>query len=266
MSDTILQHCKHIYMYICVLMCVSIFPISVYAQKDVTPLQDSIAPPQDSVNDTIVSVPTDSSSVDARIMAIKQRMDSLNSAALIDSTAIAVDSLQVQKNATSTFNPDGMRAVWLSALFPGLGQIYNRRYWKLPIVVGGFMGLVYATSWNGRMYADYQQAYLDVMDTDPTTNSYMNFFPSYYKEEDIDKTWLKNVLKNRKDSYRHYRDYCIVGMVALYLVCILDAYVDAELYNFDMSPDLAIVVKPAIIPVTSSIEHSALGLHCAITF
>lgn len=181
-----------------------------------------------------------------------------------DSTILPTDTIVLPVKA-STFDPDGMRAVWLSALCPGLGQIYNRRYWKLPIVVGGFAGLVYATTWNNRMLVDYQQAYLDIMDTDPTTNSYMDFFPSYYKEEDLDKTWLTNLLKTRKDAYRHYRDYCIVGMVALYLVCILDAYVDAELYHFDMSPDLAIDVKPALIPITR-MQQPALGLQCAITF
>ena len=84
------------------------------------------------------------------------------------------------------------------------------------------------------MFNEYQQAYLDVTDTDPNTNSYMNFFPPYYTEDMIDPGWLKNVLKSRKDTYRHYRDYCIVGMVALYLVCIIDASVDAEIvcYRF----------------------------------
>ena len=192
-------------------------------------------------------------------------MDSVAvSSIVVDSTAIDTEGMVIP-GKVSTFDPDGMRAVWLSALCPGLGQIYNRRYWKLPIVVGGFAGLVYATSWNNRMLVDYQQAYLDIMDTDPTTNSYMDFFPPYYNENDLDKTWLTNILKTRKDAYRHYRDYCIVGMVALYLVCILDAYVDAELYHFDMSPDLAVDVKPALIPITST-QRPALGLQCAITF
>lgn len=260
--DNILS--KHIdtCIYVCaVLLCIWINPISSQAQIEVE--ADTV---QTSVSDTELSLSQEpSDKLNDKIRSIKQRMDSINGVALIDTTLISTDTLAVPKKEIATFNPDGMRAVWLSALFPGLGQIYNRRYWKLPIVVGGFMGLIYATSWNGRMYADYQQAYLDVMDSDPTTNSYMDFFPSYYKEEDIDTSWLKNVLKTRKDSYRHYRDYCIVGMVALYLVCILDAYVDAELYNFDMSEDLAITIKPAIIPITS-VQNSALGLQCAITF
>lgn len=253
---TILGRYRRISMCVLVLLYIWVSPLGVLAQEPQNVVQESVAA-------TPPAMSKSRQKADDKLASMKQRMDSLQSEDLIDTTFVAVDSMGVSHKV---FNPDGMRAVWLSALMPGLGQIYNRRYWKLPIVVGGFMGLVYATSWNGRMYADYQQAYLDVMDTDPNTNSYMDFFPPYYTEDNIDKTWLTNILKTRKDSYRHYRDYCIVGMVALYLVCILDAYVDAELYHFDMSPDLAVEVKPAIIPVTSSIQHTALGLQCAITF
>lgn len=86
------------------------------------------------------------------------------------------------------FNPDPTRAVWMSALLPGLGQIYNRRYWKLPIIVGGFMGLGYATAWNNTQLSDYTRAYRDLMDNDPSTNSYMNFFPPTTSESDLDKS------------------------------------------------------------------------------
>ncbi len=182
---------------------------------------------------------------------------------------LLTDSLEVKPVRkswrTSSFNPDPMRAVWLSALFPGLGQIYNRRYWKLPIVVGGYVGLFYATTWNSNMLSDYQRAYLDIMDSDPTTNSYMDFFASSYREEDIDKTWLTNVLKQRKDYYRQYRDLCIICMIGLYAVCMIDAYVDAQLYHFDISPDLSMQWQPAIIPTGRS-ALPAVGLQCAITF
>ncbi|MDE6298875.1 MAG: hypothetical protein K2M10_04430, partial [Muribaculaceae bacterium] len=62
-------------------------------------------------------------------------------------TVVTADDYPYGLDGKKEFNPDPTRAVWMSALFPGLGQIYNRRYWKLPIVVGGFMGLGYATSW-----------------------------------------------------------------------------------------------------------------------
>ncbi len=140
------------------------------------------------------------------------------------------------------FNPDPTRAVWLSALCPGLGQVYNRRYWKLPIVVGAYVGLLYGTTWNNGMLTDYTRAYRDIMDNDPSTNSYMDLFPSTTKEEDLDKTWLTNVLRSRKDYYRRNRDLCIIAMIGVYLVAMVDAYVDASLSHFDISPSLSMDV------------------------
>lgn len=144
------------------------------------------------------------------------------------------------------FNPSPTRAVWLSALFPGLGQIYNRRYWKLPILIGGFMGLGYATNWNNNQFQDYSQGYRDLLDNDPNTRSYMKFFPPTTNEEDLDKSWLQQTLKSRKDYYRRNRDLCIISIVALYLLCMVDSYVDASLAHFDLSPNLSLDVQPAI--------------------
>lgn len=189
--------------------------------------------------------------------------DSLGQIALADTAQLK--STRRKSWRPASFNPDPMRAVWLSALFPGLGQIYNRRYWKLPIVVGGYVGLFYATTWNSNMLADYQRAYLDIMDSDPTTNSYMDFFSSAYKEEDIDKDWLTSVLKQRKDYYRQYRDLCIICMIGLYAICMIDAYVDAQLYHFDVSPDISMQWQPAVIPTGRS-ALPAVGVQCVITF
>lgn len=163
------------------------------------------------------------------------------------------------------FNPSPERAVWMSALFPGLGQIYNRRYWKLPIVVGGFMGLGYATSWNNNQLTEYAQAYRDLMDSDPSTKSYMNFFPSTVKEEDLDKNWLTNVMKRRRDFYRRNRDLCIICLVGMYMLCMVDAYVDASLAHFDVSPDLSIEWSPAMM-ISPGDSKISLGLNWAINF
>ena len=163
------------------------------------------------------------------------------------------------------FRPDPNRAVWLSALCPGLGQIYNRRYWKLPIVVGGFLGLTYATTWNNSMLNDYTKAYGDAMDSDPNTKSYMDFYPPTTREEDINMDWLKRVLKSKKDFYRRNRDLCIISMVGLYLLCMVDAYVDASLANFDITPDLSMKVKPAVIEPQLG-KLPAVGLQCAVSF
>ena len=170
------------------------------------------------------------------------------------------------------FNPDPKRALWLSALCPGLGQVYNRRYWKLPIVVGAFVGLSYGTLWNNRMLNDYTRAYRDAMDSDPQTRSYMDFYPPTTRESDLDMEWLKKALKNKRNYYRRYRDICILGMVGMYALCIIDAYVDASLAHFDISPDLSLKVRPAVVDPggpaqwASSLQMPTLGLRCAVTF
>ncbi len=162
------------------------------------------------------------------------------------------------------FNPEPNRAVWLSALFPGLGQIYNRRYWKLPIIVGGFMGLGYATSWNNNQFQDYSQGYRDLLDADPATNSYMNFFPPNTSEADLDQTWLTQTMKSRKDYYRRNRDLCIICLVGLYLLCMVDAYVDASLAHFDISPSLSMDLQPAMMLTPD--RNVAVGLNWAFNF
>lgn len=194
-----------------------------------------------------------------------------------DTTSIlGTDTLPVAKFDTSigyddwqerdvAFNPNPTRAIWMSALFPGLGQLYNRRYWKLPIVVGAYLGLGYATSWNNTMLTDYQRAYLDIMDNDPNTASYMNFFPPTTTEASIDKEWLKRMLKSRKDFYRRNRDLCIICMVGVYFLAMVDAYVDASLSHFDISPDLSMNWSPSVIPDTRG-NRPGLGVSFALNF
>lgn len=176
------------------------------------------------------------------------------------------DSAAVAKKL-KPFNPNPTRALWLSALCPGLGQIYNRRYWKLPIIVGAYVGLGYATAWNNRMLGDYTKAYRDAMDADPTTRSYMNFYPPTVDESSIDMEWLKKALKNKKDYYRRYRDICIIGMVAVYALSIIDAYVDASLAHFDISPDLSLRVHPEVnIGTSDSPVPTNVGVGCSLRF
>ncbi len=165
----------------------------------------------------------------------------------------------------TTFSPDPTRAVWMSALLPGLGQVYNRRYWKIPIVVGAYLGLGYATSWNNGMLNDYTRAYRDIMDTDPSTKSYMDFFPPTVSEDDLDKTWLTNILKSRKNFYRRNRDLCVICMIGVYLVAMVDAYVDASLSHFDISPDLSVDVTPSMF-IDDRNRRPSLGLTWAFTF
>ena len=93
----------------------------------------------------------------------------------VDTAALAFKTDSIQKEMPKPkkrFIPNSNKATWLALALPGAGQIYNRKYWKLPIVYGGFVGCAYALNWNNKMYKDYSQAYLDIMDDDPNTKSY----------------------------------------------------------------------------------------------
>lgn len=179
------------------------------------------------------------------------------------------DSLSMRREETKfTFVPDPTKAVWMSALFPGLGQLYNRRYWKLPIVIGAYMGLGYATNWNNTMLRDYTRAYSDIMDNDPNTKSYMDFFAPTVKESNLDKSWLTDLLRRRKNYYRRNRDLCIICMVGVYAIAMIDAYVDAQLAHFDITPDLSVDIAPTLLPSNSSNRFStpSVGLYWALNF
>lgn len=184
----------------------------------------------------------------------------------ISVTTVCVDTLtSVTGERIRVFNPEPMRAVWLSALCPGLGQIYNRRYWKLPIIVGGYMGLTYATDWNNAMLRDYTKAYRDLMDNDPDTKSYMDFFAPGVDESSLNKAWLESVFQSRRNYFRRNRDLCIIGMVGVYLLAIVDAYVDASLAHFDITPELSMHWSPVIMQETRS-PIPSVGLQMAFCF
>jgi len=149
------------------------------------------------------------------------------------------------------FVPDPKRALWLSLVLPGAGQIYNRKYWKLPIIYGGFLGCAYALMWNQQMYRDYSQAYLDIMDDDPDTHSYLDMLPPRYDITGREEQF-QNLFKRKKDYYRRYRDLSAFCFIGVYLISVIDAYVDAQLSVFDITPDLTMRVEPAVIDAPNS--------------
>lgn len=149
--------------------------------------------------------------------------------------------------STYKFSPSPRKAILYAAVFPGLGQIYNRKYWKLPIVYGGIAGLTYAISWNNGYYRDYLAAYTDIKDDNPNTNRWHKVLPYGMDPNSIDTQWFTNVLQQRKDRFRYYRDLSYIITFGVYLLSIIDAYVDAQLFNFDMTSDLSMRMAPAII-------------------
>jgi len=167
--------------------------------------------------------------------------------------------------------PNPKKAMWLAIAFPGGGQIYNRKYWKLPIFYGGFLGCFYALNWNNTMYRDYSQAYIDIMDSDENTKSYMNFIPAGYNVES-NLTRLQDQFKRKKNYFRRYRDMSLFCMIGVYLISIVDAYVDAEMSSFDISRDLSVKVTPAVINDrsnamrTPSLNGNSYGVNCRLNF
>lgn len=173
------------------------------------------------------------------------------------------------KRDWKTWQPKPQRALWLALVLPGAGQIYNRKYWKLPIVYGGMMGCLYAMNWNNMMYKDYSQAYLDIMDSDPTTESYNKFLHLGKVIDSSNEERYKKLFKSRKDKYRRWRDLSFFCMIGVYAISVIDAYVDAELSEFDISKDLSLKVEPTVINnhvSNNPLEASSIGVNCSINF
>ena len=189
----------------------------------------------------------------------------------VDTTALSViDSASVRhKRNWSTWRPSPKRALWMALVLPGAGQIYNRKYWKLPIIYGGFVGCAYAMRWNNMMYRDYSQAYLDIMDNDPTTESYNQFLHLGTQITEANKARWQEIFRKRKDRYRRWRDMSFFVMVGVYAFSVIDAYVDASLSEFDISPDLSLNIAPAVLnanPSQGPLSHAAIGLQCSLSF
>lgn len=216
---------------------------------------DSVAPIAEEADTLLKTVPEDTLRVPHSSMRRERGTAAAHDSLAVvrdSATVIYADSLQHAMEDTlelARFNdwkPDPIRAMWLGMVFPGGGQIYNRKYWKLPFVYGGVLGCVYAVSWNAQMLRDYSQAYQDITDNDPTTNSYLEMLPLGYNIAGREEHF-KTVFKRKKDFYRRYRDLSIFCIAGVYLLSIVDAYVDAELSTFDIGPDLSLNISPTMI-------------------
>ena len=147
-----------------------------------------------------------------------------------------------------------MRAVWLGAVLPGAGQIYNRSYWKLPIVYGGFMGCIYAITWTNNQYIGYKDAYRDIYYdiqngtiSNSPDKSYNAILPEGYNINSMGgANAYMSRLKEWQNSSLRNRDMAILVSVVVYALSLIDAYVDAQLFDFDISNDLSLNVSPQI--------------------
>lgn len=224
-----------------------------------------------SLTDSALVVSADSLAIaDSIAVENKKKMMELTASPQIKEPQTSTDSLSKEMKRKS-WVPNPVRATWLALVIPGGGQIYNRKYWKLPIVYGGFMGCIYAITWNNRNYRDYSTAYNDIMNenvNDPSSwhSSWQDLVPSGGDPADyINNENFKTLIKNRKDYYRRFRDLSIIITVGVYALCMIDAYVDAQLFDFDITQDLSMRVEPVVTPQTR-FSSRTYGVNCSFTF
>jgi hypothetical protein len=190
---------------------------------------------------------------------------------------IAQDTIAVPGPKKRVFSTEPMKATMLAIAFPGLGQIYNRKYWKVPFVYAGFGGLAYSVSFNTSKYNDMMKAYQDFTDKIPETNSYATLSwlkgtqPSEYdpvlfpEANPAITSWVEDNLIKSIDYYKKYRDLSYIGIAVWYLITVLDANVDASLSNFDISNDLNLEVAPLQVPVPG-VTGAGLNISLIYTF
>lgn len=160
------------------------------------------------------------------------------------------DSLAVKKDSVANQNavPDTSKqrvyspkvAAIRSAILPGLGQIYNRKYWKLPIVYAGLGICGYVFFDNIKTYKEYKFAYAARVKAEPPSSDSTD----YNTLKDIYKALSPNTIRAARDEFRRYVDYSALIFILLWGVNVIDAAVDAHLKAFDVSPDLSLYIKP----------------------
>ena len=164
----------------------------------------------------------------------------------------------------------------LAVAFPGMGQVYNRKIWKIPLVYAGFGALIYSARFNSNSYITYMTAYQDFTDVIPETDSYIvlisadpsTYDPVLYPDtyEPSSATYYEEGLLRMVDYYKRYRDLSYIGIAGWYLLSILDANVDASLFNFDVSDNLDITFAPMLLPLPGGYTGAGISASLRMTF
>jgi hypothetical protein len=194
----------------------------------------------------------------------------------IQQVIYAQDTLSVSLPAKHHFKAEPLKATMLAIALPGAGQVYNRKYWKIPLVYTGFGLLFYSAGVNGSNYTTYIKAYQDFTDLIPETDSYLKIIPGNPSEYDpvlypesynpSTYSYYKDELLRMVDYYKRYRDLSYIGIAAWYLISILDANVDASLFDFDVSNNLNLTLAPALMPLPGGYTGAAITASLRWTF
>jgi hypothetical protein len=188
------------------------------------------------------------------------------------------DTSKVDKHLRKKFKPETMRATMLAVSFPGLGQIYNRKVWKIPVVYAGFGALIYSAGFNGKNYTLYMKAYQDFTDNVLATDSYLKVIDPKVPRDTYDKlfnptgynasseSYYREGMLRMVDYYKRYRDLSYIGIAGWYLISILDANVDASLFNYDVSPNLNITFAPVQMNLPGGFMGAGLCVDMKVNF
>ena len=188
----------------------------------------------------------------------------------------AQDTIPVKKPEKQKFQAESLKATMMAVVFPGLGQIYNRKYWKIPFVYAGFGGLIFSAGFNSSKYIEYMKAYQDFKDVVPQTNSYLdlipddppNYDPVLFPDSFIPSraSHWEDIMLQGIDHYKRYRDLSYIGIAAWYLISVLDANVDASLFNYDISENLDIAFFPVQLSLPGGFMGAGLNVGLKVTF
>ena len=141
---------------------------------------------------------------------------------------------------------DPTKAALLSAVLPGLGQIHNKKYWKLPLIYGGAVAFGAVIRYNQNQYTDFKNELIRQTDDDPSTVP-ISTFPT-------------SSLRSIRDNARRNRDYTIILSVLFYGLNIVDAAVDAHLKGFNIDDDLSLQIHPTLLPSPKGAPVPALAI------
>jgi len=160
--------------------------------------------------------------------------DSVRTVETSDSLITESRDTVLMKTYAARYSP--RKALLYAAILPGLGQIYNKKYWKLPLVYGGFYSIGYGLSHYQVNFIKYKNQLFYNLDTSPNNENFIN----------PDSKLPTSRLRQAVDFYRRQRDFMIILMGGMYLLQIIDAHVDAHLKEFDLNPNLKVSIEPTM--------------------
>jgi hypothetical protein len=155
---------------------------------------------------------------------------------------VSIDTAKVDSVEVPQHSP--RKASLLSVILPGLGQAYNRKYWKIPLIYAGLGTSLYLIKFNNDYFQDYRKGYISLLNRDTISDPFKGQYTT-------------DQLLNAKEYYRRNRDLSAIVAAGIYVLNIIDATVDAHLFYFDVSDDLALRVQPTAVALHTSVLPAA---------